>query len=759
MAHSDLPRPCEGPVRKVFRNAAAWYLIPAFGASFLLAGACSDPAVNEPLPGNAATGEELYQKLCASCHGRLGEGATAPRLVPWTRGADPLVQIIDATMPKFDPARCVDSCAQDVAAFILSLETACDTPSFGPRKLRLLNRREYNATVNDLFGLSGPSGSTCSTDGDCDVQKASCVGGTCVADPCNLQTFVLPSDTTYGSVHVAGEFNGWPGTIAAGGYGMTYVPAKKLYYAKHTLQNGTYQYKFVLDETNWIPDPANPVKIPDGFGGSNSVLTLGCDAAGGSNGGAYDWAKDFPVESRPKGFGYDDNVDAGLVTSSHIEQYMKAAEALAQKGVENIGKIVPCDYNADPSGCARTFVTTFGERVFRRPLTDPEVAKYTGLVTGQGSFSDGMRVALQVFLSSPYFLYRFEIGAPRGDGTFALSPYEVASALSYSLWGTMPDTQLFEAAKSGKLGNATGVAEQARRLLADARAREIMGTFALQWLGVERVLTADKSTSLFPSYGLAQRQGFAEETKRFVTHVMFDGTGKYPELLTSGYTFANDATASVYGLPTGLGQTMTKVDQPAERRAGLLGHGSVLASYAHSDQSSPIRRGLFVRETLLCQEFGQPPANAGGVPDIDPNATTRERFAQHTADTVCRSCHQYIDDVGFGFERFDAIGKYRDNENGKPIDASGNMNDVEGMGTKTTSPYATLPELAAILAESHSAKACFAAQVHRFTTGREESVSDLCALRNFEKSFESSGWDMRELVVTVLASDAFRIRK
>lgn len=746
-------------MRKAFRKAAAWYLIPAFGSSVFIAGACSDPAANEPLPGDPASGAEQYQKLCASCHGKLGEGATAPRLVPWTRGADPLVQIIDATMPKFDPSRCVGTCAKDVAAFILSLEAACDTPPFGPRKLRLLNRREYNATVNDLFGLSGPSGATCATDGDCDVQKASCVGGTCVADACNVQTFIFPTNQQYGSVHVAGEFNGWPGTIAAGGYGMTYVPKKNLYYAKRTLNNGTYQYKFVIDEVNWVPDPANPVKVPDGFGGSNSVLTLGCDAGGSGNGGVYNWAKDFPVESRPKGFNYDDNVDAGLVTSVHVEQYMKAAEALAQKGVESIGKVVPCDYNADPAGCAKTFVSTFGEQAFRRPLTDAEVTKYTAIVQGQANFSEGVRIALQVFLSSPYFLYRFEVGTDRGDGTFALTPYEVASALSYSLWGTMPDTQLLESAKSGKLSNAQGVAEEARRLLGDGRARDVMGLFALQWLGVERVLTADKSTTLFPSYGAAQRQGFAEETRRFVTHVMFDGTGKYPELLQSNYTFANDATGSIYGLPSGLGQTMTKVDQPPERQAGLLGHGSVLASYAHSDQSSPIRRGLFVRETLLCQEFGQPPANAGGVPDIDPNATTRERFAQHTADPVCHSCHQYIDDVGFGFERFDAIGKYRDMESGKPIDASGNMNDVEGMGTKTSGPYTTLPELASIVAQSHRAKACFAQQVHRFATGRSESVADLCALRNIETAFEASGWDMRELVVSVLSSDGFRIRK
>ncbi len=744
------------------RRSWTWTALPLLVTPIVWASACSDEGSGgaEPPIGDVVSGEASYQKLCASCHGKLGEGATGPRLVPWTRDTSALVSIIDETMPKQDPSICTGQCAKDVAAFILGLNTVCDAPTFGPRKLRLLNRREYNATVNDLFGLTGPSGASCSSDADCDVEKASCVGGTCLADACNQHTFILPANgKQYASVHVAGEFNGWPGTIAAGGWPMMYLPTKDLYYTKRTLQNGTYPYKFVLDEATWVPDPANAVKVPDGFGGENSVLTKGCASGGAGGSTTYDWAKDFPIESRPKGFGYDDNEGAGLVTSLHVEQYMKAAEALAQKGTENLGKIVPCDPGPDPKACATTFVQSFGKRAFRRPLTNAEVTKYTALVTTAPSFVDGVRVALQVMLSSPYFLYRFELGAPRGDGTFALGAWEIASALSYTLWGSMPDEALFTAAESGKLGTPAGVTEEAKRLLGDARARDILGIFALQWLGVERVLTADKSTALFPTYDEAERRAMAEETRRFVTHVVFDGTGKYDELLLGGYTFANDDLASLYGLAGGLGASHVKVDQPAERRAGLLGHGSVLASYAHSDQSSSIRRGLFVREFLLCQEFGQPPANAGGVPDIDPNATTRERFAQHSSDPSCNSCHQYIDGVGFGFERFDAVGRYRETENGKPVDAAGDMNDVEGLGTNTHAPYATLPELATVLASSRAAKTCFATQIHRFATGRLESVTDVCGIEQIDAKFEASGFDMRELVVHVLASDGFRIRK
>ena len=743
------------------RGLALWRVLPVvmLPIAWMNASACSDEPTDAAPVGDAKNGAELYAKYCASCHGKLGEGATAPKLVPWTRDTGLLVSLIDTTMPKQDPTLCTGQCAKDIAAFILSLETACDAPAYGPQKLRLLNRREYNATVNDLFSLTGPSGASCSTDADCDIEKASCTGGICVADPCNLQTFVLPAGgKQYASVHVAGEFNNWPGTVAAGGWQMIYAPQKDLYYTKRTLQNGTYQYKFVLDEATWIADPANPVKVPDGFGGQNSSLTKGC-SAGGAASATYDWSKDFPVESRPKGFGFDDNADAGLVTSVHVEQYMKAAEALAQKGTENLAKIVPCDPAADPAGCAKTFVSSFGKRAFRRPLTANEVTKYAGFVTGQPTFAEGVRVALQVMLSSPNFLYRFEIGTPRGDGTFALDSWEMASLLSYSLWGTMPDDLLLAAAESGKLGTPDGVTAETRRLLMDGRAREMMGLFSLQWLGVERVMDADKSTSLYPSFGDAQRMAMAEETRTFVTHVVFDGTGKFDELFLGGYTFANDALASVYGLPGGLGSAMVQVDQPAERKAGLLGHGSVMASYSHSDQTSPIRRGLFVRQYLLCQEFGQPPANAGGVPDVDPNATTRERFKQHSSDPACHSCHQYIDDLGFGFEKFDAIGGYREMENGKPIDSAGDMNDVERLGSNTHAPYATLPELATILAESRSAKTCFATQYYRYATGRLESVTDVCGVRQLDDAFEATGFDLKELVVSVMASDGMRIRK
>lgn len=731
-----------------------WLSAAALLCAFPLAGCGgSDPA--QPT-GDVARGAALYKEMCASCHGGAGEGGLGPRLNPWTKGLPELVDVIDRTMPKQDPSTCDAECAEDIAAYILSWPSGCDDGAAPPRRLRLLTRREYNNTVRDLLQRSHSA--SCSSDWDCDIANESCVAGACAADACEIHTFVYDAGASQpGSVHVAGSFNNWPQTVAGGGWAMQKHPSQNRWATKRSLQAGTYEYKFVLNDSEWIADPANP-QTSGQYG--NSVLDHSCSGGGSPSPttGGSNPAQDFPTESRPAGYPFDNNADAGLVTAVHVEQYMKAAEALAGEALQDMGKLVPCDPAADAQACAAEFARAFGARAFRRPLTDAEASRYAALVTAQPDFATGVSVAVQVMLSSPYFLYRFEIGEPQADGTIRLTPFETAGVLSYMFWGSMPDDALFEAAASGKLGSPEGVEEEARRLLADARARPQIETFAAQWLGIEGITTQAKSDAMFPGFGSDVRNALLAETQRFVSHVMFDGSGKYDELLTADYTFASSPLADLYGL-SGLGAEPAEVQAAPERRAGLLGHASVLASYSYPDQSSPFRRGLFVRRNLLCQTFPAPPADAATVPAIDPNATTRERFAAHSSDPACHSCHQYIDDVGFGFERFDAVGRYRDTENGKPIDASGNMNDVEQLGSGTDAPYATLVELGAILANSESAKACFAKQTYRFAAGRLEAPEDLCALEEIGARFEESGYDLQELLVAVTQSKSFTVRK
>lgn len=721
--------------------------------------------------GDAARGKKLYGELCASCHGATGEGGVGKSLTGWSKGPFELVKVIDTTMPPTDPSKCTGACAADVAAYVLDVLAkgqTCAASPLPPRRLRLLARREYEASVRALLDpqQTGASpGAACKGDLDCAFESQSCVGGACVVDPCTLRTFVYaPGGAAPKTVHVAGDFNGWAPTIAQGGWPLAYVPSKGVWVGKHAVEPGAHAYKFVLDEATWVTDPTNPAKGPDGFGGENSLLNVSCQGNSGGAGqgglaGLSGLTKGFPVESRPKGFGFDVSADAGLVTSVHVEQYMKAAAAVAQLALADPEGLVPCKASTADAACADAMVRAVGKRAFRRSLLDDEVDRFVKLFAKAPSPEQGLAVVLRVMLASPHFLYRSEVGEPRGDGTFGLTSYEVASELSYLLWGGPPDADLTKAADAGELLTDAGLEAQARRLLADPRARPMLGTFALQWLGVEPVVSAVKSPLLFGDFTADVGARMADETSRFFAHVVLDGSHRIDELFTADYTFVDGPLAAFYGLAAPPGGGFAKASLPPSRRAGVLAHGSVLATYAHSDQTSPIRRGVMVRERLLCQELGTPPPQAGGVPAVDPTATTRERFKQHTDSEVCRTCHRHIDPIGFAFERFDAVGRERQVEGGKPIDDSGELNDAEALNAGTAVKLAGLPALGAALVDTRQVKQCFALQYYRFAHGALESHDDLCALAPIEAAFEASGYDMRELMVALVMSPGFRGRR
>jgi hypothetical protein len=283
-----------------------------------------------------------------------------------------------------------------------------------------------------------------------------------------------------------------------------------------------------------------------------------------------------------------------------------------------------------------------------------------------------------------------------------------------------------------------------------------MQRFARQWLKADKVLTVDKHPGLFPGFDAAVRRDLADEAGRFFSHVMFSGSGAFDELITSRQGFVTSRTASLYGVSQSA-DAPTLTTLPDDRR-GILSQAAVLSSTSHSDQTSPILRGLFVRETLLCQPLPPPPGDVGGVPEVDPQATTRERFAQHTADPACFSCHRVIDDLGFGFEHFDAVGRVRRTENGRPIDNRGDMNDVEGIGTGTHAPFSSMAELANVLSQSEQPERCFVLQAGRYALGHELHHDQACLFDGAADAFIGSDGDLMEGVLAVVAADAFRRR-
>lgn len=692
--------------------------------------------------------------------------------------------------------------ADDPLAYCRS-EDESNPQFFAPRALRLLTRDEYRRSVRyllqlDTIGTRNPAD---------DVEPNPVAPVDPSADPsadCHHVVFRFdPAGNGAGAnrMHVAGSFNNWPAQYNQG-LAMQYDAAAGIWQAETTLDNGEYQYKFVIDENQWIEDPTASSFISDGFGGRNSVLRINCPAQndGGVNSGANsganngannadnnagpnaglnadfavlraDPARFLPPDGKPARFPFASFSAGGLVTSLHIEEYLHAAEVLTES--IDVMALVPCqpqNNNNNNNGnndanCADQFLQTWGRRTFRRPLTDAERNQYrTALLAeanAKNSFADGVRLVMQAMLISPTFLYRAEIGdrpdlvqnpdALQGSN---LDGYERAAALSFFLTGTTPDDNLLDQAAQGLLNTDAGMRTAAASLLAQSNSSEALGTFAAQWLDVERVLTVDKNTNFAQILTDVLRQDLLDETKAdFVRAVL---SGSFDDLWTSQQTYASRAVASFYGVDTG-GQPYALVDLPPER-SGVLGHASFLASQAHSDQTNPVRRGLWVRERLLCQHLGTPPANAGAIPDVDPNATTRERFRQHSSDPSCYACHQYIDSVGFGFEEFDAVGRYRTSENGLSIDHSGDMNDLAFLGSNTHAPFSSSRELGALLQQSNAPKACFVQQVARYAQGRELELLDACALTSATTRFFQTG-SMREVLLDVVTAPAFTQRR
>jgi mono/diheme cytochrome c family protein len=713
------------------RNAlTALGLAALFGSSAAL-GACSkddDPSARRDRVKNGA---EIYSSMCASCHGPQGEGGRAPALRDLKTPEPELVAFVSERMPLGKAGTCTGDCAADVVAYILATfkgPLVCEAPKPVARGLRLLTRREYRNTVADLLGGTGSPSA-----------------------PCGTTTFVYdPGATPRKSVHVAGSFNGWPQTVAGGGWPLAFGGGK--WSLTRALPPGKSTYKLVLDDSQWIADPANPKTEPDGFGGVNSVVDVACSTGGA--GGAADPTAAFPPDTRPEGFPFDDHGAGRVITSAHMDELFRAAASLARSA--DLSKIVRCDVKSGGEACLSELVSGFGARAFRRPLTTAERDRYAKLGRGQGDADKGARAVVQAMLASSSFLYRSEIGELQADGTYRLTPHEIASALSYSLWATTPDEELARAADSGELARPEGLERQARRLLASPRAREVIGVFAEQWLGAENVKSVEKSEQVYPGFDAPLRESMLAETRALAASAFFD-TRRGADLFDASYTYVDERLAKHYGLPGVSGADLRKVNYPDGNRAGVLGHGSVLATTGHSDQTSPIRRGLFVRRRLLCQEFPPPPPNAGGVPKVDPGATTRERFAQHTQNPFCKSCHQYIDGVGFGFEAFDGVGRFRASEGGKPVDSVGDMNDVEGFGKGTHARFTSLAELGKTLAESDAAKACLVTQYYRFARGRLEDSA--CTVDAIKRRYLEKSGDPQEIILGVVLAPDFTVRR
>ncbi len=452
--------------------------------------------------------------------------------------------------------------------------------------------------------------------------------------------------------------------------------------------------------------------------------------------------ENFPSENSMGGF--ENSVDSHRVSPLLVRKYVEIADDIAAQAVAE---------NSYGDG----FIPDLAFRAFRRPPSTEELKAFETLYTTATEAwgrERAQEMVVSAILQSPQFLYRLEFADGRVPNEIVQNDgYEMASRLSYLIWASIPDETLLEAAARDELKTREQVETQVRRMLDDPRAREMIAHYYRQWLHLDALEDVVKDGELFPNAPSTIPQDWRASIDAWIRHVHFESSGKLPELFRSNEVFVTPDMATVYDVPVGDSMDMVSMN---ETRAGLLTQPAFLALHAYPEQGSPIHRGIFVREKLLCQKLAPPPDDVPiEPPDPDPNATTRERFRQHTEDPSCANCHKFIDPIGFGFEEYDAVGAHRSMEAGVAIDASG---EVIGSGDEELDgPFDGVLELSERLEKSTVVSDCIADQWTTFAMGQPPTRADLCSQREIRAKFAESK-SFEDLLTAIATSDAMRFR-
>jgi len=467
------------------------------------------------------------------------------------------------------------------------------------------------------------------------------------------------------------------------------------------------------------------------------------------------------------------NSDALVVSDSFANGLNLAAETIGTtfKGTVTKTAYGSTCFSSDSAAatCAESFIRTTGKQVFRRYVTDDDVTALDAVYTAGRDvgtdgdvgdrFATGLSWVVRAMLQSPDFLYLPELGDPAlaNGGKTTLTSDEIASALSFSVIGMAPDDELIAAAAANQLGDGDARAAQVDRLIAaytDAWKAQ-MQLFVPQWLGINFSRPEwDKDTSALPMFSSDLKTALQTETQMFVDDWATSSDGaRVDALLTSSSTFVNSVNAPLYNVSAS-GSTFQKMALDPTQRAGILTFGGFIGSTSHVAETSPVIRGKVIMQKFFCKDPPAPPAKVPPLPPVDqgPPTTTRARFDTHLADAACSNCHSLFQPMGDAFEEYDAIGAYRTEQYGFPIDSSGVLVGATG-GDK---PVANAIELVKLLAQSGQTDDCVTRQLFRFTVGRTEVPFDSCMLTQTAQNLQ--GADLRQVLTAIIKSDSFVVR-
>ncbi len=469
-------------------------------------------------------------------------------------------------------------------------------------------------------------------------------------------------------------------------------------------------------------------------------------------------AAQFPPEDFINGF--KTQYQGQSISPLLMEAYSAAAEKLARnafRGGDTRG-LLPC--KEATLACRTKFVQTFGPRAFRRPLKADELRRYSALAARESDPVKSAQLIIEAMLQSPAFLFRLD-----ETSDAALKPYATASRLSFALWDSMPPAALLEAAGKGELASEAQVGKWARQLLSDDRARRNLDEFTSQWLRFDRVLNTAKDRRQYPKFNREAAVAMTEETRRFVADLVWSGRD-FMELFTDQAGYLTADLAAIYNVPAPA-REYERVTFPADQqRSGILGQALFLAMTAKPDDTSPTSRGLFIREQFLCQHVAPPPpgvnTNLPPLGDGKPKSN-KDRLAEHQSNPGCAGCHTLIDPIGFGFEKFDAIGGRREKarvlisagHDEKPKFGEAELDTRGYVAGIPNSNFNSPRELGPILAAAPKCQECVVKQFFRYVSGRLETRADRPLIDRVTADFRASRFRFEELMISLAVHREF----
>jgi cytochrome c553 len=747
---------------------------PLFPVGLVLALVAATGQAAEP-----RTGQQIYKQQCAWCHGARGEGKAKhyDKPLAGSRSLAQLRALIAKTMPEDDPGSLPAADAEKVAAYVYGAfysKTAQDRKAPPRIELARLTVNQYRNSVADLIGSFRSPGrwdEEHGLDGDYFGSRRGKGGKPLLSRRDGEIRFQFGSGSPDADRIPPQEFTiRWRGSV--------FAPE-------------TGDYDFVVRTENgvrlWVNDTRRPL-IDAGVKSGNDVeqrasirllggraypVRLECTKAKSEKTGSITLAwkvpglaeqvvprrnlsphtapelfvatTPFPPDDRSVGYERGSSLSSAWVQATRDASLETAAYVVNHLG--EVGEVP--ESGPDRQKRAHDFCRRFAERAFRRPLTEEQTRHYVDRpLASTADLEAGVKRVVLLVLNSPRFLYPEITGRP--------DAYDVASRLSLGLWDSLPDQELVDGARAGRLGNRADVARQAERMLNDPRAHAKLRGFFLQWLKLDPAPDLAKNRSVFPDFDPPLASDLRTSLELFLEDALWKGGADFRELLQADYVYLNGRLASYYGCKLASDAPFQKVKLDAGQRAGVLTHPYVMAALAYTDASSPIHRGVFLMRSVLGQGLRPPPeAVAPLAPDLHPDMTTRERVAMQTKPQACQSCHGVINPLGFTLEHFDAVGRFRAKEKGRLIEATGTYQTPSGQMMRFNGGR----DLAKYLAQSDEVQDAIVEQLFHHLVRQPVRAYGPQQGADLKRAFVASGYNLRKLVVNIMTATALKPRE